>query len=93
MLIMSGEFMSPMSARLEHAMPQLMFTCSRKQRPVPTNRTMKAEAFATADLDGENQSVGPCPHCGEIHAWTKNDAYFAGDRPKPAPGTVGPRPD
>ena len=74
-------------------MPQLMFTCSRKQRPVPTNLTMTAEAFAATDLDGESNSVGPCPYCGETHTWTKADAYFAGDTPKPAPGTINPRPD
>ena len=72
-------------------MPQLMFTCSRMKRPVPTNRTMTAEAFAAADLDGETNSVGPCPQCGDTHTWTKADAYFAGDTPKAAPGTVGPR--
>lgn len=74
-------------------MPQLMITCPRMKRPVPTNRTLSAEAFAAAALDGEGNSVAPCPHCGDTHTWTKADAYLAGDTPKPAPGTIGPRPD
>jgi hypothetical protein len=73
-------------------MPQLMFTCPRLKRPVPTNRTLTAEAFAAADLDGEGNRVGPCPHCGDTHSWAKADAYFAGDTPKPPPRTVHPRP-
>ncbi len=64
-------------------MPQLMITCPRKHRPLPTNHMLKAEDFAAADL-GDNR-IGPCPHCGEAHAWTKADAYFAGDAPKPPP--------
>ncbi len=73
-------------------MPQLMITCPRMKRPVPTNRTLSVEAFAAA-LDGGGNSVAPCPHCGDTHTWTKADAYLAGDTPKPAPGTIGPRPD
>jgi hypothetical protein len=71
-------------------MPQLMITCPRKQRPIPTNRSLTAEGFAAADL-GANRT-GPCPHCGEAHVWTKDDAYFAGSAPKPAPGWARPRP-
>ena len=69
-------------------MPQLMFTCPRKQRPVPTNRTMSPADFATA-VPG-SCDIGPCPHCGEVHTWTIADAYLAGDTPKPPIGTIRP---
>jgi hypothetical protein len=67
-------------------MPQLMFTCPRKQRPVPTNRTMSPAAFATAAP--ASNDLGPCPHCGETHTWTMADAYFAGDPQKLPIGDV-----
>ena len=67
-------------------MPQLMITCPRKGKALPTNRTLSDADFAAADL-GTN-TVGPCPHCGERHTWTVADAYFAGSAPKPPPPAV-----
>jgi len=64
-------------------MPLLMITCPRKQESLPTNRILRAEDFAAADLGPD--AIGPCPHCGGRHAWTKADTYFAGDPPKPPP--------
>jgi hypothetical protein len=61
-------------------MPQLMITCPVHHRDLPTNRSIRAEDFAAIDL-GTN-TVGPCPHCGAQHTWTKAQAHLAVDRPR-----------
>ena len=62
-------------------MPQIMILCPHTRRPIPTNRSIRAEAFADADL-GVNVT-GRCPHCGQYHPWTKAQARLANWRPRP----------
>lgn len=66
-------------------MAHLMIACPVTRRSVPTNKSVRPEALATADL-GTN-TVGPCPYCGGSHTWTTRDAYPAG-----TPAHLRPRP-
>ncbi len=65
-------------------MPLLPITCPQKFRPLPTNVTLGPEGYRTAGL-GTN-TIGPCPHCGAHHTWTKADTSLAGAAPPPHAG-------
>jgi hypothetical protein len=60
----------------EVVMPQLMIACPVTRRSVPTNKSVRREALATADL-GTNV-VTPCPYCRGSHTWTIRNAFPAG---------------
>jgi hypothetical protein len=52
-----------------------MITCPVTRKPASTGIVMDAESFASSTL--LNNAV-PCPHCGGIHTWSKQNAYIAG---------------
>jgi hypothetical protein len=68
-----------------------MIACPVTRRSVPTNKSVRREDLATADL-GTN-TVNPCPYCRGSHTWTVRNAYPAGTpahlRPRPAPPSTG----
>lgn len=49
--------------------------CPVTGRPLSTGISMPPESFATSQLI--NNTVGPCPHCGQAHTWSKLDAFVA----------------
>ena len=52
-------------------MGTVYITCPTTQQPVNTGIHLTEEAFQTWSYSG----VGaPCPHCGEIHPWSKDTA-------------------
>lgn len=57
----------------------ILITCPNTGRPLSTGMVMDRRSFASSVL--LNNSVGPCPHCGQIHSWSKEQAYLEGDRP------------
>lgn len=62
-------------------MPQLLINCPKTGKPLGTGIAMDAESLATSVL--ENNTCGPCPHCGEDHVWSKPDAWLMGDGNRP----------
>jgi len=58
-------------------MGQVMIKCPVTGKPLPTGFNMPKASFASATLT--NNSVGPCPHCGQMHTWSKADAWVEGD--------------
>lgn len=52
-------------------METVYITCPRTQQPVNTGIQMTNEAFQSWTYTGAGM---PCPHCGETHPWTKENA-------------------
>jgi hypothetical protein len=53
---------------------RLMFTCPERGVAVPTGIVMPAEDFLFAELTGN--SLAPCPSCGSVHPWDKEDVHL-----------------
>jgi hypothetical protein len=58
-------------------MPRIMIKCPKTGKAVPTGVILEEVAFEAALLP--NSSFGPCPECGEMHSWSKEDAFFEDD--------------
>ncbi len=54
-------------------MTEILIRCPITGKDLSTGLDLIPEAFEKADL--RNRSVG-CPHCGQIHSWSREDAYF-----------------
>jgi hypothetical protein len=52
-------------------MGDLIIACPRTKKRVDTGVSMPIETFEASVLSG-NELV--CPHCGETHVWSKEDA-------------------
>lgn len=50
-------------------MGQVMIRCPETDKPLPTGIAMDKASFESSQM--ENNSVGPCPHYGENHTWSK----------------------
>lgn len=57
-------------------MPQLLIDCPETLLPVKTGMSVSRESFDTVTL---KNNATDCPHCGQMHRWDKEDAYFKGD--------------
>ena len=55
----------------------VMITCPNTGKPVPTGIGMNKASWATTTL--ADNTVGECPHCGQTHTWSKEDAYLEDD--------------
>jgi hypothetical protein len=60
-------------------MPHIMIDCPSTGRPMPTGFDASQEQFQASEYD--RCRSGPCPHCGQMHTWSKQDAYLEGQRP------------
>lgn len=69
-------------------MPMIMIACPVSGKPVATGMAVDARSFESLTLT--NTVIGPCPHCGRSHVWSKRYAYLEGQEPKPKP-PMGPR--
>jgi endogenous inhibitor of DNA gyrase (YacG/DUF329 family) len=55
---------------------RIMIRCPKTNKPMYTGMTMPQQAFDSSTL--EDNTVGPCPHCGGQHTWSKEDAFLEG---------------
>jgi hypothetical protein len=55
-------------------MARVMINCPDTGEPVPTGFDMNQQSFETSQMSGN--SFGPCPACGQMHTWDKEDAYL-----------------
>ena len=56
----------------------LIITCPSTGKPVRTGMSMNKHSFQKA-LIGAHEVR--CPHCGQVHVWSKKDAHLAGEPP------------
>jgi hypothetical protein len=54
-------------------MGKVMIKCPSTAEPMTTGIRMSAEALETAEMS--DNTIEPCPHCGEAHTWDKTDAW------------------
>jgi hypothetical protein len=54
-------------------MTEILIRCPVTGKDVPTGIALPAEVFLTAEI--ETRPVA-CPHCRQLHAWNKPDAYL-----------------
>jgi predicted RNA-binding Zn-ribbon protein involved in translation (DUF1610 family) len=54
--------------------PGIMIRCPKTNKPLYRGMTMSQEVFEASTL--ETKTIGPCPHCGEQHMWSKKDAFL-----------------
>lgn len=54
-------------------MARVMITCPETGKPIYTGWSFDEVAFETSQL--ADNSV-PCPECGQVHTWSKQDAYL-----------------
>jgi hypothetical protein len=59
-----------------------MIRCPATGKPISIGITTTKESFENSEY--QNNSVG-CPHCGQVHRWSKEDAYLAADAAHSAP--------
>jgi hypothetical protein len=71
------------SARVQPSLPaagtlSVLITCPVTGKPVNTGiGSVRNEAFAASDF--RKMESGPCPYCGQVHSWDKEDAYLEGE--------------
>jgi hypothetical protein len=53
----------------------IIIACPRTRKRVDTGMSMPIETFKAAALTDNNVV---CPHCGESHFWSKEDAVVVG---------------
>ena len=58
-------------------MSRIMIRCPSTGKPLFTGMGMNAQSFANSQF--VNNTVGPCPHCGQSHVWNKKDAWVEDD--------------
>jgi hypothetical protein len=56
----------------------ILIVCPTTSQPVLTGLFMNRRSFRKERI--ENREV-LCPHCGQVHIWSKKDAHLAGDLP------------
>ena len=54
-------------------MADVMIKCPKTGVPVPTQIGMDFESFKSSEMT--DNTFGPCPSCGEMHTWSKADAF------------------
>jgi hypothetical protein len=57
-------------------MGQLMITCPVTGKPLSTGFAMDRKTFEDPSNEFEDNTIGPCPHCGQSHTWSKKDAFY-----------------
>lgn len=62
-------------------MASVMITCPTTQKPVNTGIGATKEAFDDPKTVMQKNGAS-CPHCGQMHVWSREDAYLEGDKPK-----------
>lgn len=58
-------------------MGTLFIACPTTGNILSTGMSMDKASFESSTL--VNNSVGPCPHCGATHTWSKENAMLGKD--------------
>ena len=59
-------------------MPRIMINCPKTGKPVYTGMSMDEESFEQ-DSKAFSQTGTPCPECGELHTWRRQEAFLEED--------------
>lgn len=60
-------------------MPKIMINCPNTGKPVFTGMSMDRRSFEQ-DSKAFSLTGTPCPECGEVHEWSKQDAFLADEQ-------------
>lgn len=60
-------------------MPKIMINCPNTGKPVFTGMIMDRQSFEQ-DSKAFSQTGTPCSECGEVHEWSKQDAFLGDDQ-------------
>jgi uncharacterized protein YbaR (Trm112 family) len=61
---------------LRHDALALLIVCPITRKPVLTGLFMNRKSFRKESIDNGKLL---CPHCGQVHVWSKKDAHLAGE--------------
>lgn len=53
-----------------------MIKCPDTGKPLATGFGMDKQSFESPGMVLKDNQVGPCPHCGGSHVWSKEDAWL-----------------
>jgi endogenous inhibitor of DNA gyrase (YacG/DUF329 family) len=57
-------------------MGMIFIKCPKTGKEVPTGIGMPKAEFDNPTNSLTRNKLGPCPHCGEIHEWSKADGWM-----------------
>ncbi|HEX8091621.1 MAG TPA: hypothetical protein VF762_22400 [Blastocatellia bacterium] len=60
-------------------MPRIMITCPTTGRAIYTGMSMDEDSFEQ-DSKAFSNTGAPCPECGELHPWQRQDAFLERER-------------
>jgi hypothetical protein len=55
---------------------RIMIKCPVTGKPLPTGIGIDKKSWENPSNQFSNNQIGPCPHCGQMHTWSKKDAYY-----------------
>jgi endogenous inhibitor of DNA gyrase (YacG/DUF329 family) len=64
-------------------MPMLFIRCPSTGQPVPTGFDLPKDALTNSSIVLEDNASGPCRHCGQMHVWSKKNAFFLPQHQRP----------
>ena len=62
-----------MSDQLEARLRRVMIRCAESGEGVPAGMRIDAASFETGNL---SEQMVRCPHCGQVHTWSAEDAWL-----------------
>jgi hypothetical protein len=62
---------------MSNKMGTIMILCPNTLKPVSTTYEMDEKGWATCTLENNSNK---CSVCGEMHSWSKADAFFEPER-------------
>ncbi len=77
-----------MSDQFEARLSRVMIRCPESGEGIPAGMRIDAASFETGNLSDQ---MAKCPHCGQVHAWSTQDAWLE-DIHEQACEPVSPRP-
>lgn len=63
-------------------MAMIMIKCPSTGKAVPTGMGTDRESFESSSYSGNSVQ---CPHCNQMHTWSKADAYLEPETPFGSP--------
>ena len=60
----------------------ILINCPITGKPVLTGLFATTRSFKTLMINTHKVN---CHHCGQVHTWSKNDAYLAGEKRSSSP--------
>lgn len=75
----AGGLLSLQIHKNNEPMPRIMIECSRIGEPVPVAFVSSRASFERSPFEGKRVR---CSHCGEAHAWEKEEAWIEDESDK-----------